>query len=72
MMTREELDRAQCNNPNCTRAGEEPDGIEIQSACHPNGGVEIAYFKAHGAIVIVCHTCHQHLGEILVARYGDA
>lgn len=63
-LTRAELDRAGCDNPNC---GHDHTVLFLHPVCHTGGGVEVAYDKRIGLLAIRCNVCGRRVAEVEVA-----
>ena len=68
MLSRAELDRMGCGVPNCTH---DHSVLYLRPKCHPHGGVEVAYEKEDGVVVVRCLKCKQLVGALQVARTLD-
>lgn len=64
VLTQIELDAIGCGNPNCR---EEHGALFLQSNCHPDDGLYVAYHKATGRLEITCAACQRHMASIAVA-----
>ncbi len=62
--TRDELDQAGCDNPNCTH---DHSVLYLSGNCHPRAGSVITYHKATGTIRAHCLKCEKFVIEIPVA-----
>lgn len=63
ILSRVELDKAQCAMPGCTH--EDHESLFLHSRCHPKQGTEVEYKK--GILYIRCQVCKKTVTEILVA-----
>lgn len=63
-LTKAALDIAGCDTPNC---GHDHSVVFLTPACHPGGGVEIAYDKRTGHLRITCNVCERRVAEVEVA-----
>lgn len=64
-LTRTELDRAVCNDPNCDLLDHAV--LYFFALCHPNGGVDVAYCKRTGLLRVHCKVCEHLVTEVAVA-----
>jgi hypothetical protein len=64
-LTQSELDATTCGNPDCPNIYH-PE-IVLNATCHPRMGLEVAYVKATGTLVLRCILCDQFIDEIAVA-----
>lgn len=55
LLTRADLDAAECNDPDCKH--EQEAMIFIKPDCHPETPVFVAYNKKSGALVLFCSEC---------------
>lgn len=64
-MTRENLDRAQCDQPGCNHK-DHPE-LVLMGACHPRKPTYVTYIRATGCLSITCGVCRQLVTVIQVA-----
>jgi hypothetical protein len=62
-LTRVELDKAGCSEPNCTN---DHSVLYMAQGCHPTAGVDAKYEKASGTLMFKCHECDKPMPSILV------
>ena len=62
-LTQKELNHVGCDNPDCDHTSPI---TNILPKCHPNAGVDVAYHKERGTIMIRCHRCKGGVQEIAV------
>lgn len=64
MLTQRNLDAAGCGTPDC---GHDHSVLFLHAICHPEAGLDVAYHKTTGGLVITCARCHKLIAEIEVA-----
>lgn len=66
MLTRRELDQAQCSNPECDHS--DHSGVFwLHARCHASAPLAAAYDRQTGTLKLVCYDCDGPVAEIAVA-----
>jgi hypothetical protein len=65
MLTRTQLDRAQCSTPGCTH--EDHREMFLHAKCHLDAGLTVAYNLATGSMLLRCIECGRPIAEVAVA-----
>lgn len=63
ILSRIELDQAQCAVPGCSHQDHE--SLFLHARCHPKQGTEVEYKE--GILYIRCQVCKKEVTEVLVA-----
>jgi hypothetical protein len=58
------LHHARCSDPSCNH---DHSILHLRSACHPRFGLNVAYHKATGRLVVTCKKCEAPVAQIAVA-----
>ena len=68
-LTREDLDRAGCDNPAFTH--EHDDQLFFNGRCHPKADVAVVYSKRTGLLRVTCAVCNSTVAYVAVARGNE-
>lgn len=62
-LTRQQLDQAKCENPECT----DPDcgTLYLHSRCHPRAALGVKYLQ--GVLTVYCAECEDEVTQVAVA-----
>lgn len=61
-LTRRELDQHRCHH------GCEGHPIFLNASCHPRKGLEVAYDKESGDLLVACAVCQKPVARVAVAE----
>lgn len=64
-LTRKDLDRLECQHPNCTHEGHEQ--FYLHSRCHMSSGVFACYDRRNGTVTMECAKCKKPIAVFQVA-----
>ena len=68
-LTRADLDRSGCGDPNCKH--EHDDVLFLNGRCHPQADAEVSYYKKTGLLKVACATCKMTIARIVVGHAND-
>jgi hypothetical protein len=60
-----ELNKMGCETPNC---GHDHSVLFLHASCHPHAGLEAAYHKKDGVVVLECAECDLQVGAFWVGE----